>query len=394
MTLDILMVTRALPFHSTGGMEAVAWDYARAFRNAGHRVTVLTAESQSLPINGIVDEIRIVTIAARHKRYSYTWWKRTAAFLGLAPTSYDVVLSVGRGARAMVPTKRARQPVFVLQAHGTSWGEMISKWRQGRAVAWLKSIVNVLGLWEDRLFRRMDAIVSVGPLVHADLKAVPTRWVVGDVPLHLIENGISEDNFAFDPAARRARRSQLGLSPDARALLCASRLHPQKGVLEAIEGFLLAASDHPELHLIIAGVGPDEARLKARAADSGVADRIHFVGMIARDELRDLLSAADVFVFASKRIEVGPTLSVLEALAAGLPIVASKHVIDPRFGAIAVNPNQAKDVAAGIVSALDLVSHNRSSRLPTVFTLKRSAERYLELFRLLIASGTQASPKR
>lgn len=391
--MRILMVSRALPFHSLGGMEAVAWDYARSFRDIGHDVTILTSAGDHFALEGWAEGIRIETIHARYRRYSGVWWRRSADFFDSEGQSFDVVLSIGRGARTMVLRRRQRHPVFVLQAHGTSWGELISKWRQRRVSAALKSAINLLGLWEDRLFSGVDAVIAVGPPVYSDLKRLPTRWTIGSVPTHLIENGIPEDRFAFDNVARQACRDQLQLPPHSRVVLCASRLHPQKGVWEAIEGFLLAAPSQPELHLIIAGAGPDEARLKARSVNSEAADRIHFLGIIPRDRLSDWLSAADVFLFSTKRAE-GLPLNVLEALAAGLPIVASIHVSDPRFGAIAVNPIDPASIAKGITSAIELISEDRATRLPGEFTLKHSAARYVELFSQLMDAEEFADKNR
>jgi starch synthase (maltosyl-transferring) len=119
--------------------------------------------------------------------------------------------------------------------------------------------------------------------------------------------------------------------------LAIGRLHPQKGfdiLLEAIPPLLEA---HADLHLLIAGEGPQKRELEERVAGSACGSRIHLVGR--RDDVPSLLQACDVFVLSS-RWEGMPNV-VLEAMAAGLPVVATDVegvrdvVIDGETGIIA-----------------------------------------------------------
>lgn len=384
--LRILVITRGLPFHALGGMEAVAWDLSRAFMALGSKVTILTTACTNLPSDSIVEGVRIVCLNAPSGGYSKAWWQTLRdAYETSFQMETDVVLSISAGARDLAKRRSGPHPIFLMQAHGTAWGEFLSIIRQISPVAWIKSIRNLLSMWEDRAYRHFDGMIAVGKVLADDMRRHPTRDIIGSVPVHLIENGIAEEVFAFNAVARLSCRAQLNLSSDSRVVFCASRLHPQKGTLEAIEGFLLAAVSAPELHMVIAGVGPDETRLKARAVASGFEDRIHFLGMVPRTDLRDWLSAADVFLFSTKQAE-GLPLNILEALATGLPVVASEHVVDPRFDAISMVPDDAADVASGISIALQNTSSDRTSRIPTEFSLNYAAESYIELFKELFSA--------
>lgn len=390
-TPRILMVTRSLPFHGIGGMEAVSWDLARAFVAAGCPVTVLTTKCPALPGPMVRDGVDILPLDVPSGRYSAQWWKESrAVFTERLAGQTDIVFSVSAGARGMALHRSGPIPAFVIQAHGTAWGEFVSKFRQKRLRMVASSVRNLVAMFQDRSYRRFDAMVAVGEAVAADLRRMPTRAIIGALPVHMIANGVDPAAFAFDPEARGHLRHGIGLDDGARLVLSASRLHAQKGVAEGMAGFIAAAQARPDLHMAIVGDGPDLARLRDLAARSGMAGRIHFVGHVPRDRLRDWLSAADLFLFTTKRVE-GLPLNILEARAAGLPVVASPHVLDPRFGGTAADPDNPQAIATAILAALPLAppGQTRPSRLAEEFTLSHAARQYLDLFETLSGEPPQ-----
>ena len=98
------------------------------------------------------------------------------------------------------------------------------------------------------------------------------------------------------------------------------------------ELFLRAAADrpaaHPEATFLIVGDGPERPKLEAMAAELGIAAAVRFLG--TRSDIPRLLAAMDVFVLTS-RIEANP-VSILEAMATGLPVVAPQRRLDRRIG--------------------------------------------------------------
>jgi 1,2-diacylglycerol 3-alpha-glucosyltransferase len=138
-------------------------------------------------------------------------------------------------------------------------------------------------------------------------------------PIHTIPNGIDLSNFkkAKSPGSFRNR---LGLKPDAPILLSVGRVDPEKRLDFLIEAFTHLAEQFPEAQLVFAGDGGARKDLEAKAASTKAKDRIHFLGMVARADLPDLLHDATIFLSASTT-EVHP-ISVIEAIASGLPIIA------------------------------------------------------------------------
>jgi 1,2-diacylglycerol 3-alpha-glucosyltransferase len=155
-------------------------------------------------------------------------------------------------------------------------------------------------------------------------------------PIQVIPNGIDLSNFktAKKPGSFRNR---LGLKPDAPILLSVGRVDPEKRLDFLIDAFVRMSDRFPEAHLVFAGDGGSRKKLEEQAAacPAKVSARIHFLGMVNRVDLPDLLHDATVFLSASTT-EVHP-ISVIEAIASELPLVA---VQDEAFeGMIVENEN-------------------------------------------------------
>jgi len=138
-------------------------------------------------------------------------------------------------------------------------------------------------------------------------------------PLHVLPTGIPLARFARGNGP--AFRARHGISLGRPVALFVGRVAHEKNI-----GFLLEALVHvrrqcPEVLLVVAGEGPARADLQATAGALGLADAARFIGYLdRRHELPDCYAAADVFAFASRTETQG--LVLLEAMAAGLPVVA------------------------------------------------------------------------
>jgi glycosyltransferase involved in cell wall biosynthesis len=145
--------------------------------------------------------------------------------------------------------------------------------------------------------RFKDALVSIG---------VPEASV--QVTTTMFESG----NFAD---VRRAR------SDEGRVFTFLGRLVREKGVFETLDAFGRLAHDDKSLRLIVAGDGPALAELKSRAQALGVAEQVAFPGYVTGSDKAQLLLDSDVYVFPTYYPE-GCPVSLLEAMAAGLPAIA------------------------------------------------------------------------
>lgn len=145
-------------------------------------------------------------------------------------------------------------------------------------------------------------------LSHRRLDAAKTR---------VVHNGIEVERFQHQPAATRALlERELGVPAEVPLLVTVSVLRPGKGV----EVLLDAMRDIPRAHLLIVGDGPMREPWQSLAAAQGVASRIHWAGF--RRDVDSLLAGCDLMVHPSLD-DAFPTV-LLEAMAAGLPVVASR----------------------------------------------------------------------
>lgn len=158
------------------------------------------------------------------------------------------------------------------------------------------------------------------------------------------------DRSRFRPLDRAAARAKFGFSADIPLLACVGALIPRKG-----QAFVIDALPHlPAAQLALAGAGPDEAMLRDRAAQLGVADRVHFLGPVPHAALPELLSAADVFVMPSS--SEGLANAWIEALACGVPVVttpipgALELITDPAYGRFA--GRDGREIADAVTALL------------------------------------------
>ena len=376
----VLVLTRGLPLHHVGGMESVAWDLCRAL-TAHAEVGVLTTRVPGRPERCALEGVDVHALAGTAPgRYSRAWWRasRTALAAELARGGVSGVLSVSAAAHSALDLPARAGARLVLQAHGTSVAELTSKLTSRRVRPVLTSVRNVSGLLRDvRAYRRFDDVVAVGPAVAASLTAPPLGRLVAMPPVHVLANGVDTTAFRPDPAAAAAARRELALPPGAPVLLVAGRLHPQKRVDRALR--CLAALDG-DAHLVLAGDGPQERELRALAGGLGVAERVRFLGAVARERLPALTAAADASLLTSQWRE-GLPMAVLESLACGTPVVAARTTAPVDGAGSAVRRVDAGDAGALAAAVRSVLAAGRSPRslLPARYELRGVAAAYARL---------------
>jgi glycosyltransferase involved in cell wall biosynthesis len=146
----------------------------------------------------------------------------------------------------------------------------------------------------------------------------------------LISDGIAEDRISvvhsgIDPAEvrsapRMAIRAQLGLAPNLPLAVNVAALVPHKDHATLIGAARGIHSQIPDLHWVIAGEGPLREELRALAREAGLDGHVHFLGHVSNPW--GLIREADVFVMSSK--EEGLGTSVLDAMALGIPVAATR----------------------------------------------------------------------
>lgn len=202
--------------------------------------------------------------------------------------------------------------------------------------------------------------------------------------IRIIPNGVDTALWTPPPDGERANE-----------LLFAGSFIERKGVRHLLEAAPALLNRLPGYRLILIGDGPQEAQLRGMAAASGIADRIEFRGFVPQDQVRAAMQRARVFILPS--LEEGLGVVLLEALACGTPIVASRvdgivDVVTEEVGVLTppANPDQ---IGAAVVQVLaspqQWARYSAAARQRAVghYDWDHIAGRFLSLYRSLVVAG-------
>ena len=240
---------------------------------------------------------------------------------------------VGRAAARL-----AGVPIILHTAHGFAFHERSSR----RSMAVYVTLERLAARWSDRIitvseFHRQWALsLGIGS---------PDKVVT-------IHNGISRARLAVSRSRADVRR-ELGLAEDDLVIASIGRLAAGKGLEDLVLALPHILRVHPQARLLLAGDGPLRAELETRVRGSGLEEAVRLIGF--RDDIGDLLMAADLV--AAPSLREGLSISVLEAMAMGRPIVATtigsnRELIDDGVSGLLVPPDDAAALAAAISSLL------------------------------------------
>ncbi|HEX7908860.1 MAG TPA: glycosyltransferase family 4 protein [Paraburkholderia sp.] len=379
----VAFFSRAIPLHGIGGMERVTWDLACAFVKRGVTVTVVTSAVEGWPESFEADGVRVMTIhGTAHNRYSKVFWKGTLhAFDALVKQGMEAVIGVSCGARAIALRRPDRSVPVVMQAHGSSIGGFISKWRKPTLKSMLGSIKNLLWIVKDNhVLSRYDAIVSISAAVKGQIEksAFPSRK---HASIEVVANGIDVDVFQVSDVTRREVRRRMGFDSSNKVIVSVNRLHNQKGTEELLGVFERMVQADSFLRLVIAGDGPERDALEASVRRRRLCAQVTFTGALTKEGVAQVLSGADAFCFLTRAVEGNP-LNVMEALAAGLPLVVSQTALDsiPSVeGLFGVDPNNAEQVSRALHAALKFSEGGKRTNLPAWLRLDTCVSEYFRI---------------
>ncbi len=207
-------------------------------------------------------------------------------------------------------------------------------------------------------------------------------------PIEVIENGV--DLRPFRNPSNPYSKQALDIPESAVLFTYVGRLSPEKDLDLLLRQFAIARDIAPDMHLMIIGKGPSADELVIQSRQLGIENYVHFMGLVEYGRLGDYLAASDIFTTASSS-EVHP-LTVIEAMAAGLPVVAvaspgiTGTVQSGRSGYLTNQPDGG--LAAAMVGlAVDqkrrwqmgLSAQQASERFDIVYTVAKTVELYERL---------------
>jgi len=370
--MKIVQVPRRFVLSEWGGTETTILQTSRALQRAGHEAAIFT----SLALSNQRRET-IAGVAVRRFPYSYPFFglsaddrrdmdKKGGNLLSLSllfgllrEPGVDLIHAhTGKRVGGVVRTAaRLRGIPYVVTLHGGYFA--VPKGEMDQMLATIRNRPEwgrVFGalLGARRVLQDAAAVICVG----GDEYAAATASLPGQ-RVELIPNGVDCDAFAQGDAA--AFRAAYGIAADRRIILCVSRIDYQKNQIGLVESLATVAARVPSVHLVLLGpvtVAGYHERLLARVKDLGLTDRVTLIPGLRPDDpqLPAAYHAAEVFCLPSLHEPFG--IVILEAWAAGRPVVAARVGGIPSFttdGADIVHaqPGDTADLAARLIQVLD-----------------------------------------
>ncbi len=385
--LQSLRVCLASPLFppAVGGEERVADLLARGLSKAGHRVTVTTQR-----IAGAAAEVRdgvridrVIRPVSRGPLYGPTYVASLAGFLVRRRGAFDVIQTSylywdAVTAALLKSLLKVRLVVRIVVAGPGGDLDRFTGMRfwplaAGLDRPTLESLVRLV-------LRRADAFIVLNETTAGELAA---RGVHRE-RCHIVPNGVDVAAFRRREAVRRPEGPW--------RVVCVGRLVSQKGQDLLLRALPRARAVAGPVSLTLVGGGPDRPDLERLTAELGLGHAVHFAGQVK--DVRPALDEADLFVLPS-RFE-GHPLALLEAMAAGLPIVATAvagntDAIRPGEDGLLVRPEDPAALAEAIGALL--VDRKRATRLGTAararvaeqFSAETMVAQTLEVFRAVYA---------
>jgi len=208
----------------------------------------------------------------------------------------------------------------------------------------------------------------------------------------LIPNGIPIGAFRQPQIGRDAWRRKEGFAPTDVLFACVAGLRPQKNPTLLLESFALGAASNPRARLLLVGEGKLRPRLERRIGALGLQERVSLVGV--RSDVPETLNATDVFVLSSDW--EGNPLSVMEAMAAGKPVICTavggvpELVDDGEVSGLLVPPGDVNALAKAMQYLLEhrevrnTMGKASATKAIERFDLRVMVEAYEKLYRAII----------
>ncbi|MCE9527149.1 MAG: glycosyltransferase family 4 protein [Planctomycetales bacterium] len=349
MSLRLALVTRRF-WPLVGGAEMAMANLAAEFRRQGHSVRIVTGRwEKHWPLEMVHREVPVTRLphprarAWGTLRYMYalsTWLNREKQNLDAVLVSmlkHDAYCAVGALQNAEVPV--------ILRGEGAGpGGDCV--WQQTAR----------FGMRIRKRCQSASAFVAPSDAIAAELREAgyAAERIVR------IDNGVAIPPPP-GPATRDAARTALGeanhdlrLEPNAPLVVYTGRLHSDKGLLDLVNAWRPIAERWPSARLWLVGEGPQREDLFRRISDIDLKYRICLPG--AFDDTEDVLQAADMFVLPS--YSEGMSLSLLEAMGAGIPVVASdipgnRALVTHEQSGLLVPPRDIRDLSQSIIRLLE-----------------------------------------
>ena len=239
----------------------------------------------------------------------------------------------------------------------------------------------------DKLFlKTFDRVVVVSEAIKSEV----LHCGISENKIAVITNGINLDRFGNKNRIRETRKN-FGITEDEKIIGLVSRLTAEKGHVYLLKAAKDIVSEFPRVRFLIIGDGPLRRELEDMVSALQLRNKVIFAGL--QKDIPDILAAVDIFVLPS--LTEGLPMAMLEAMAAGRPLIASRvgaipKIIENGVNGLLVEPGNSDDLRKAIIELLrdpkraDMFSKAGLELIANKFSSKRMAEDYKQVYRQVI----------
>ena len=235
-----------------------------------------------------------------------------------------------------------------------------------------------------------DRIVPVSESMAAGIKALPGMRDCRVIP---VRNAIPCEEF-YQPERRRTARRSLGFGPDQVVFGYTGRLDPVKRIDLLLRAFAEVLAAHPNVRLLVVGEGSQSQELEAMGRSLGIAEAVTWTGF--RADIARLLAAMDVYVQPSHN--EGLSLSILEAMAAGKPVIVTdvggaREILHHRETGMLIPPRASGALSAAMLELAQCpvlrlqLGEAAKEHVCDEFSLAKMVNAYGQIYQSLISNN-------
>jgi len=301
--LKIVIIVGGFLPSRLGGTEVATYHMARHLLKLGHEVHIITSFipclDRGLPRESVEDGIYIHRVRVIQERIIGF----LSFFIGTLPLIRKINPDV----------VHAQNMLYALHA----W--LIKKlWKKPYVMYGRGSDVYLASRFDSLLYRlalkNADAVIAQTNDMKITMNKLCNREIV------VIPNGVDLDRF--DSLSRAESRHKLNISDKDKILLFVGSLKPVKGTRYLVEAMSIIGQKSNDIRLLVVGDGEERQMLEGLVAKLNLSQRVSFAGQVPNEVVPQYMVAADIFVLPS--LSEGFPVTFLEAIASGLPIIATK----------------------------------------------------------------------
>lgn len=316
------------------GTEIATYNLAKHLAKKGHEVHVITSLDEGLPKESLEQDFHVHRVRCPRVRFLgiIIFWLKAFPFLKRINPDVIHAQGISMGMPGFLAKKFLGKPYIV-------WGRGF-----GVYFPWLfKNQISKLVLGN------ANAVIALTEDMKGKMERICNRDVC------VIPNGIDLEGFQDLPTKEVARES-LGLDNNDRIVLLVANLRPVKGVRYLIEAINIVRSTETKVRLLLMGDGEERQNLEAVVKSLNLEDCVSFTGKVPNEKVSEYMAASDVFVLPS--LSEGFPMVILEAMASGLPIVATKvgglpEIIEDGENGFLVQPKNPQQIAERVLLFLN-----------------------------------------